>query len=417
VTVPLPKEYPAEALAELLDLTLRNMTGGILILDENEVVRAVNGQACELFSIPPDSLKLGDTLTKFLTIVGQAVDWPPDRIGRVINNHRLWKTEGVDRDLDHDFDDGRVVLVGYRPLLGRGAILTYNEVTSTRRLERLAKEREDKAEQFRTEIAATVRHIAKAAGVVSGTSASARDATRASAADIDELVVAAHQSADAMSSAAGAAAEMTSVIADMAREAALAADGASTAAESARRTFELSGNLKTHSEAISSILEIIRSIAAQTKLLALNASIEAARAGDAGRGFNVVAQEVKHLAEQTTRAANDVEGKIDGIRAATAEVVEASGSIERRLADVKRQGDEIHARIAGQQNNVSAIATAIDETALTAHQMATNIDNVRQNSGSLADAIREVSDTFEQVRQLIERLEVGSERFLERGAA
>ncbi|MBB5713184.1 methyl-accepting chemotaxis protein [Sphingomonas aerophila] len=399
---------------ELLALTLDHMTGGILILNEHEVVEAVNHQACELFNIPRGSLLVGDTLSKFLTIVGEGVGWEPERTARVIHNHRLWKSEGVDRDMDHGFADGRVVRVGYRPLLGRGAILTYNEVTASRRLERLMKEREEKAEHFRTEIVETVSSIAEAAEVVEISCASANEATRASVVNANDLATAAHQSADAMSSAARTAASLSNVVASMAEEALRAAAGAALATKSADRTTELSENLRAHSQAISSILDVIRALGSRTKLLALNASIEAARAGDAGRGFSVVAQEVKSLAEQTTRAANDVETKIDGIRAAVAEVLDANGSIQHRLAAVERQADNIHTRIAEQQVDLSTIASAIDETALTAHEMASNIDSVNQNSCSLAEAVRDVSDAFGQVRDLIERLEAGAEEFLER---
>jgi methyl-accepting chemotaxis protein len=409
--------YAGEAATELLALTLDHMTGGILILGEDEVVAAVNDQACELFNIPRGSLVVGDTLSKFLTIVGQGVGWQPERIARVIHNHRLWKREGVDRDMDHDFEDGRVVRVGYRPLVNRGAVLTYNEVTASRRLERLMKEREEKAEQFRTEIVETVSSIAEAAEIVGNTNAGAKEAARASVVNVGDLAMAAHQSAGAMTDAAKTAASLTNAVASMAEDALRAAQGAGLAAASARRTTELSENLRAHSKAVSSILDLIRAIGSRTKLLALNASIEAARAGDAGRGFSVVAQEVKSLAEQTTQAANDVATKIDGIRAAVREVLGANSSIQQRLADVERQADTIHTRITEQQLDVTAIGAAIDETALTAHRMAHDIDSVNQNSHSLAGAVRDVIDAFGQVIALIERLEAGSERFLERRTA
>ncbi|MBB5717073.1 PAS-domain containing protein, partial [Sphingomonas aerophila] len=82
-----------KAVTGLLELTLKHMTGGILIVDENEAVEVVNDQACELFNIPRGSLVVGDTLSKFLTIVGEGVGWEPERTARVIHNHRLWKSE------------------------------------------------------------------------------------------------------------------------------------------------------------------------------------------------------------------------------------------------------------------------------------------------------------------------------------
>ncbi|WP_375421551.1 methyl-accepting chemotaxis protein [uncultured Sphingomonas sp.] len=405
------------ASSDLLDLALRHISGGIVILDENEVIEAINDQACLLFNIAPSQVQPGDTLAIYLTHVGQGVGWAPDRIARVIDNHRLWKSEGIDRDLDHDLDDGGVIRVGHRPLAGRGAILIYDNVTPARHLQRFAREREEKAREFRTEIVDTVRQIADAAATVSQTGVHAEAASDATGRNIGAFAIAAHQSADAMSSAAATAASLTVVIGDMADQAAAAARGASTASDDARRTSELSANLGAHSQAVSSILDMIRDIASQTRLLALNASIEAARAGDAGRGFSVVAQEVKSLAEQTTRAANDIEGKVDGIRNAAAQVVEANGSIQHRLSKVQGQAVDIHSMIVEQQVNVSAIGAAIDETALAARQMAEGIDAVNVNAAALDGAVRQVSATFDHVRQLIGQLEVGSEKILEHGAA
>jgi PAS domain-containing protein len=151
------------ASSELLRLALAHMSGGIVIIDEREVIEAINDNACLLFNIAPDQVQPGDTLATYLTYVGQGVGWPDDRIARVIANHRLWKVEGIDRDLDHNLDDGGVIRVGHRPIAGRGAILTYDNVSAARQLERLSQQREAKARDFRTEIVDTVDQIADAA--------------------------------------------------------------------------------------------------------------------------------------------------------------------------------------------------------------------------------------------------------------
>jgi methyl-accepting chemotaxis protein len=398
---------PAEDLTrDLLDEALRCASNGILLFDEDETVQLANARLHVLFDMPPGTVTPGDSLGDFLDGVGRSIGWDAARIARILENHRAWKIAGVDHSVEHRLDSGGILRVSFRPRPGRGAVLTYDDITNERRLEELA-------EQFRSEIGHTVGRIAEAAIEVGATGQRAERAFAAASAGTGELVTAADQSAEAMSEAASTAAAMSSVIANMAEEAGRAALGTASAAADARRTLDLSENLATHAQEIGSILDWIRNISSQTRLLALNATIEAARAGDAGRGFRVVAQEVKSLAEQTALAANEISGKIDGIRAATEQVVSANSAIESGLDDVRRQADRIRGTIEEQHAQVHVIVSAIDETALTARQMADNILVVDGNTRALGDAVGQVSSTFGQVRQLIERLETGSDRFLQ----
>jgi hypothetical protein len=397
---------------ELLELSLAHMVGGIIILDESEAIEVINDHAFELFGIDPPVVRADFTLTRYLTMVGEEVGWESERISRVIDNHRLWKQEGVSRDLDHEFGDGRVVRVGYRPLIERGAILTYYDVTSARKLERLVHERAEDAARFQTEIADTVKQIANVAETVVSTGRVAEVASQAAALGTQELAAGAHQSADTMISAKRTSAALNSIVSELAREAQQAAVGARTAAEHARRASALSAGLATHADGVSTILDIIRGLAAQTKLLALNASIEAARAGAAGGGFSVVAQEVKSLAEQSACAANDIERRLEGIRAATTDVMQANEAILLRLNEVSAQSDEIHKVIDHQRTNVATITAAVDATALASNDMARNTDVIDDNIQALGRSVLNLTSTFHQVGNLISKLELSSKSFL-----
>lgn len=406
------REFTPAPAQELLDLTLDHMSNGILVVDEAETIQLINARVLELFRLPARTIGVGGDLAGFLSCVGESVGWSSDRIERVVDNHRTWKREGVTRTIEHDFDDGQVLRIRFEPRFGSGSVLTYEDVTNERRLENVARHRAEQASQFRTEIADVVVHIAKAASAVSDTGAQAGTATKVASGGTGALVIAAEQSAGAMNDAARSAAAITSIIADLANEANQVASGTGSAVEHARETLALSVSLGSHAQSVGSILDLIRGIAGQTKLLALNATIETARAGDAGRGFRVVAQEVKALAEQTAAAAGQIEAKVDGIRVATGAVAAANSAIEQRLCLVRGQTDRISSTIEAQHAHVGAIASAIDETALTARQMADNIAVVNETNLALGEAVAQVSATFDQVRQHIDKLEAGSGRFL-----
>lgn len=109
---------------------------------------------------------------------------------------------------------------------------------------------------------------------------------------------------------------------------------------------------------ISTVLDVIRSIAEQTNLLALNAAIEAARAGEAGRGFAVVADEVRALAHRTQKSTQDIEKMIDGVNKGTDKVVQAMQS-----SNIRANNTLEVARSAGQA--LDAINTSIGAKSVT----------------------------------------------------
>ena len=102
------------------------------------------------------------------------------------------------------------------------------------------------------------------------------------------------------------------------------------ATEIAQNADQLVGQLSSGASRIGDVVKLIRAIAEQTNLLALNATIEAARAGEAGRGFAVVASEVKTLASQTAKATEEIATQIGAIQGSTAQAVEAIRQISRR---------------------------------------------------------------------------------------
>jgi methyl-accepting chemotaxis protein len=150
---------------------------------------------------------------------------------------------------------------------------------------------------------------------------------------------------------------------------------------------------------MSGIVGLIQNIASQINLLALNATIESARAGEAGRGFAVVAQEVKNLANQASRATDQIAGEIGNVQAVSAQVVGSLGTI---LASVETMRDY-----------VVRTAAAVEEQSVVTQDMSANMQDAAGAVGAIAQNIGAISQAVGSVSQAVETTK-GAARVLAR---
>ena len=257
------------------------------------------------------------------------------------------------------------------------------------------------------QLAATANEVAAKAQLTQHNCTAQRDRTV-------QVATAIHEMGATVSEIAGNA----SLAADVAKQANDQADaGAVVVAQARHGIVGLSGeieqvagvieSLASQTDSIGSILDTIRSISEQTNLLALNAAIEAARAGEQGRGFAVVADEVRNLASRSAASTAEIQGMINRLQEQSARAVSAMAQGRNQSLEVVTQADaangalgQITAHITQISDMNIQVATATEEQSSVVGEINRNVEDINQLTTETADIAHQLTASSRSLQQL-----------------
>jgi methyl-accepting chemotaxis protein len=268
------------------------------------------------------------------------------------------------------------------------------------------------AESFEQAVGGIVNTVSSASSELEAAAGVLTDTAQVTQQLSGTVAAASEQASANVQSVASAAGQMTLSVDEIGRQVHESAKIAIDAVTQARATDARISELSQAAGRIGDVVKLITAIAEQTNLLALNATIEAARAGEAGRGFAVVASEVKALAAQTGKATEEIGVQIAGMQAATQDSVAAIKEIGGTISRISEIASTIAAAVEEQGATMQEIARNVDEAAKGTAQVANNIGEVNRGAGDTGSASTQVLASAQALSGESGRLKQEVDRFV-----
>ncbi|KMQ73086.1 methyl-accepting chemotaxis protein [Marinobacter subterrani] len=268
------------------------------------------------------------------------------------------------------------------------------------------------------QIASSAEELSSVTEQTSAGAAQQRDQTDQVATAMNEMTATIQEVAKNAEAAASAASESDTKANDGHNVVTTAIHGIETLSTEINQSAELISKLRDDSANIGTILDVIRDIAEQTNLLALNAAIEAARAGEQGRGFAVVADEVRGLAQRTHQSTGEIENLVNALQQGAKDAVESMHNNIKSAessVQVSRTAGEALSSIAESVSTIQSmnhqIATAVEEQTSVAEEISENVVSIREVTDQNATANDQIAISSNDLAQLGSDLKRVAERF------
>ncbi len=351
---------------------------GLVLLIRGSIVRPLNALTEDM-----DRLARGDT-----SIEVDGTDAETE-IGAFARALEVFKQNAIERD----------------HALERERAEEQKRVDRARKVDELTKAFDGSVIRLLEKVDSSVSHLNEA----SESLASASQQTNAQSAAVSS---ASEEASANVQTVAAATEELHASISEIGRQVQKSSDIASHAVRQARDTNATMENLSTSAARIGEVVKLITDVAEQTNLLALNATIEAARAGDAGKGFAVVAHEVKNLANQTSRATDEIASQIAAVQRETEQAVAAIRTVAETIEEIDNIASSIASAVEEQNAATQEITRNVGEAAQGTEEVNRNISGVSEAAHHTDEAAHKVAGSARELQDEADTLRASVESFL-----
>ena len=265
---------------------------------------------------------------------------------------------------------------------------------------------------FRGEVEFVLNSVDGEADQMRGTAKSLSDVASNTTDKAKSATNASNTTSDNVQAVAKATIELTSSVEDIAARVRDTKQIVNQAATSTKQTNDKVNDLHSAAQKIGEVISIIQEIAEQTNLLALNATIEAARAGEAGKGFAVVASEVKNLASQTSKATEEIAAHVESIQESTGDTVAAISAIADQMVTVDEFTSSISTALDQQNHAASEISSNVTRAADGTNELTHVVDGVTEAAGQTNKSADEVLEASEALAGQAQKLRGTVSNFL-----